>query len=303
MKRTTTHLLLALVFSAALSGCDNKAALEAVKTQGMSLVGEHAPQLKGLTDKLGAVEGMLGKIPTNVPGADALKKTLAGHQDKLKGLSSLFGGAEGSFNKAIEAGDMAGVKSLMTKFEGSKDTIASLTTGLGDTEKSVGALMSKVKDGTAYLTWSKKLPGGFELIGSDKGIEHDLVEFIENKGMAVDSDKWFNFDRLLFKTGSADLDMAKSKHQLEMVHQIFKAYPAVKATVGGYTDNTGDAAKNVELSKKRADDVRNKLVSMGIDAARFKTEGYGAEHPICPANDTPKCRQQNRRISVNITAK
>lgn len=303
MKRTVIRLLVALVCSVTLLGCDNKAALEAVKTQAMSLVGEYAPQLKGLTEKAGAIDGMLAKIPAGVPGADALKKSFAAHKEKLTGLSSMVGDAEGSFNKAIESGDKAGVEALLSKFQGGKDTIASLTSGFGDTEKSVGALMAKVKDGTAFLTWTKTLPGGFKLVGSDKGIEHDLVEFIENKDMAVDEKKWFNFDRLLFKTGSAALDMGKSKHQLEMVHQILKAYPNVKGQIGGYTDNTGDAGKNVELSQKRADDVKNKLVAMGIDAGRFETKGYGAEHPVCPANDTPKCREQNRRISVNVTAK
>jgi K(+)-stimulated pyrophosphate-energized sodium pump len=72
--------------------------------------------------------------------------------------------------------------------------------------------------------------------------------------------------------------------------------------IGGYTDNTGDAAANLELSRKRAEAVRNQLEEMGIDAKRISAEGYGAQHPIAN-NDTAEGRMQNRRIAIRVTAK
>ena len=36
---------------------------------------------------------------------------------------------------------------------------------------------------------------------------------------------------------------------------------------------------------------------------RLEAEGYGAEHPVCAANDTDECKAQNRRIALRVTAK
>ena len=74
----------------------------------------------------------------------------------------------------------------------------------------------------------------------------------------------------------------------------------MKLKIGGYTDNTGAAAANKTLSKKRADAVVAALVAAGGDKARLAAEGYGQEHPVCPANDTEECKAQNRRIDVNV---
>ena len=58
----------------------------------------------------------------------------------------------------------------------------------------------------------------------------------------------------------------------------------------------GDAAKNLDLSKRRAASVKNELVSsFGIDASRIETDGKGKTEPIA-ANDTPVNKAQNRRV-------
>lgn len=72
--------------------------------------------------------------------------------------------------------------------------------------------------------------------------------------------------------------------------------PNLKLEVDGFTDSTGDSSKNVDLSKKRAAAVQEVLVSQfGIDAARLKSNGFGADKPIA-SNDTPDGRAQNRRV-------
>jgi outer membrane protein OmpA-like peptidoglycan-associated protein len=151
--------------------------------------------------------------------------------------------------------------------------------------------------------YMKQLAGGFSLKGNVNGIESGLVSFIENAGKAVDKTTWFDFDRLLFKTGSADLDMDKSKDQLTNVAEIMKAYPKVELKVGGYTDNQGKADANKKLSEARAKSVVKALTGMGVAAKRLDPEGYGAEHPVCAANDTDECKAKNRRISVRVKAK
>ena len=81
-----------------------------------------------------------------------------------------------------------------------------------------------------------------------------------------------------------------------------KAYPNVELKMGGYTDNTGDAKKNVELSQKRAETAMQELVKLGVAAKRLAAEGYGDQHPIAD-NSTPEGRAKNRRIDIRVTKK
>ena len=69
--------------------------------------------------------------------------------------------------------------------------------------------------------------------------------------------------------------------------------------VDGYTDSSGDAAKNVTLSESRAVAVKNRLVAAGIDASRIVTKGHGSANPVA-SNDTPEGMAKNRRIEMTI---
>jgi len=150
---------------------------------------------------------------------------------------------------------------------------------------------------------SRKLADGTELFVPNKGAEAHLVDFIEGRAK-VSADKtkgWFDLRRVLFETGSANLD-AKSQSQIDNIVAIMKAYPNVSIKVGGHTDNTGDAAANVSLSGARAKAVMAAIVAGGVDASRVAAEGYGDAHPVAD-NSTDEGRQQNRRVSARVTAK
>lgn len=72
--------------------------------------------------------------------------------------------------------------------------------------------------------------------------------------------------------------------------------PNLKLAINGYTDSTGDAAHNLDLSKRRAAAVRQVLISQfGIDQTRLTAEGFGPQSPI-GSNDTPDGRADNRRV-------
>ena len=133
------------------------------------------------------------------------------------------------------------------------------------------------------------------------GIENKVISFIEDAARPVDKTTWFDFDRLNFKTASADLT-AESMGQVKNMYEILRAYPAVKLKIGGYTDNVGDPEKNMKLSQVRAQSVVTELVNLGVGGGRLEAEGYGEQHPIA-SNDTAEGRAKNRRISVRVTAK
>jgi OmpA-OmpF porin, OOP family len=149
--------------------------------------------------------------------------------------------------------------------------------------------------------FTTKLPNGVELNIPQLGVENKLIAFLNDSSKPVDDTTWFNFDRLLFDTGSATLQPS-SQEQLGNVANILKAYPNVHLKIGGYTDNTGDAAANMSLSAARAKSVMDSLVNSGIDASRLSSEGYGDQFPVGD-NTTEEGRAQNRRIAMRVTAK
>jgi outer membrane protein OmpA-like peptidoglycan-associated protein len=72
--------------------------------------------------------------------------------------------------------------------------------------------------------------------------------------------------------------------------------PGVRVKIIGHTDSDGADAANLELSKKRAESVKNELAkTFAIDASRIETEGAGETKPVAP-NDSPVNKALNRRV-------
>lgn len=72
--------------------------------------------------------------------------------------------------------------------------------------------------------------------------------------------------------------------------------PGVRVKILGHTDSDGADAANLDLSKRRAESVKNELAkTFGIDASRIETDGMGETKPIAP-NDTPVNKALNRRV-------
>ncbi len=147
----------------------------------------------------------------------------------------------------------------------------------------------------------RKLPGNVDLSVPQLGVESRLLAFIQDPSKNVDEVTWFDFDRLLFNTDSAQL-RPESEEQLRNIAAILAAYPDVHIKVGGYTDNTGDPQSNLKLSQDRADGVVAELISFGIKPERLESQGYGDQHPVAD-NSTEEGRARDRRISMRVTEK
>lgn len=70
--------------------------------------------------------------------------------------------------------------------------------------------------------------------------------------------------------------------------------------VQGHTDSTGSDAINQPLSERRANRVRDYLVSQGVPAAKMAAVGYGSSRPAVP-NDTEANRALNRRVQIELS--
>jgi OOP family OmpA-OmpF porin len=164
-----------------------------------------------------------------------------------------------------------------------------------------GDAVSAVGNGIGVLGdfFKRTLPNRIELNIPEHGIEANLLDFISDG--AVDEITWFNFDRINFATGRANLT-AESTEQVKDITEILTAYPNVKLKIGGYTDNTGSADGNMKLSQNKANTVMGTLVANGIGAGRLSAGGFGSAHPMA-SNDTEEGKGQNRRIAVRVTEK
>lgn len=150
-----------------------------------------------------------------------------------------------------------------------------------------------------------ELPNGEKLNIGTNSTENQLFSMLNNSDYVVSADKtqgWITLDRVYFSTGSDQLT-ATSQNQLDNIVAILKAFPNTEVKLGGYTDNTGSQQINQPLSEGRAKSVMNEIGKAGIDPARLAAEGYGSEHPLCPANDTDVCKAKNRRVDIRITKK
>lgn len=286
--------------AAVLAGC---ADFEIYKREGAQTVAASAPKISEL---LATVQALSDRAAA-LPGATDLTARLAQQKAALEALKARADGYPGALAAIAKKGTPGQALALLDQLRAALPAgVASATAAVGPLTAEVARLEEAAKAAAAQppaAAFTRALPTGFALSGELTGIEARLLQFIEDAARPVDKTTWFDFDRLLFETGSARLDMDKSKGQLQNVAEILKAFPAVKVKVGGYTDNVGEAAANKKLSGERASNVAAAITALGVQADRLAPEGYGAEHPVCPANDTEACRAQNRRIALRVTAK
>jgi len=100
---------------------------------------------------------------------------------------------------------------------------------------------------------------------------------------------------ILFDTDS-DRIKPDSAATIKMIASGLQSNAGSNFLIEGHTDSTGDAAHNMDLSKRRAEAVKSVLVSQfGIDGARLTTAGLGSTKPVA-SNNTPTGRAENRRV-------
>ena len=100
---------------------------------------------------------------------------------------------------------------------------------------------------------------------------------------------------ILFDTDSDQLK-PESAAVIRSIARGLETNPALKLLIEGHTDSTGNADRNLDLSKRRAEAVKAVLASQfSVDAGRLTTAGLGATKPM-DSNDTPTGRAQNRRV-------
>jgi len=101
-----------------------------------------------------------------------------------------------------------------------------------------------------------------------------------------------------FQSGSVILNTSARK-VLDRLAKFTKKCGQRNVLIKGHTDDVGNETTNQRLSERRAEIVKDYLISKGVDPMLLQAVGYGALSPVAP-NDTPENRTQNRRVEIEI---
>ena len=115
----------------------------------------------------------------------------------------------------------------------------------------------------------------------------------------LELDKAFTIDNILFATNSYTLT-SDAKFVLSQFINFLEENPNVTAELQGHTDDQGNDAENLLLSKNRAKATMNYIVSKGISKSRLTSVGFGETEPKT-LNDNETNRAKNRRTDFKLT--
>lgn len=109
-------------------------------------------------------------------------------------------------------------------------------------------------------------------------------------------------EKLLFKTGSADIDK-KGIEAVKKVAEVLEKNPNIDVLIEGHTDNVGRADYNWKLSSDRALSIVQIIQTASkVDPTRITASGRGMYQPIAD-NATAEGKQKNRRIDIILVPK
>jgi len=104
-------------------------------------------------------------------------------------------------------------------------------------------------------------------------------------------------DRVFFGYDSAELD-ADAQELLQDQVAWLKQYPAVSVTVEGHCDERGTREYNLALGEKRAQAVKNYLLSLGVPSDRVSSISYGKERPAVVGSNDNAWSQNRRSVTL-----
>jgi peptidoglycan-associated lipoprotein len=108
-------------------------------------------------------------------------------------------------------------------------------------------------------------------------------------------------DDVFFALDQSNLE-SQAQAKLQKNSEWLRRWTSTRITVEGHCDNRGTTEYNLALGERRAQAVKDYLVSLGIGADRIMTVSKGEESPFC-MEDTESCWSQNRRGHFRVTAK
>ena len=199
-----------------------------------------------------------------------------------------------------EMKDIAAKKDLAISEKDKKALIAKMSEADRAPQKQASAETAKTKtsvekkgENAANKTnIEKDDENAFKGLKDLKGVFSHLKNLIQDPAQAV---------VVHFENNSNEIPN-QAYRSLAPIVRFTRQNPESEIIIEGYTDSNGNYAYNKQLSKFRADIIRNYFAGQGIPLSRIKAYGLGPDNPIA-GNDTFAGRKQNRRVEIKITMK
>ncbi len=110
-------------------------------------------------------------------------------------------------------------------------------------------------------------------------------------------------EQVLFDTDKATIKPSAAEALKQITASITKRYAGKDVRVLGFADARGDKSYNRDLSKQRAEAVKNYLITTDkLPADHLSTEAFGEEQPVA-SNATAAGRKENRRVEIAVSLK
>jgi outer membrane protein OmpA-like peptidoglycan-associated protein len=175
--------------------------------------------------------------------------------------------------------------------------------------KSVNGMNPGVAGDLRYVAMQRVASGATTTMAIAVNPQRSFVDVIETAtmdtgmvsaealGAALDDTGSVVLEGLHFATGSAEL-LPESDAAIAEAAALLKARPDLRLDVQGHTDNVGNDAANLTLSRRRAQAVADALIQgHGIASSRLGVRGFGASRPVAD-NGSADGRAKNRRVEL-----
>ncbi len=205
-------------------------------------------------------------------------RTGAGRGEAVELVKVKVIGSDGSINEFTTAKDGNYTFKLKEKTTYTITTITDKTTKSPSFTKGYLASKDQRVISTVGLDKSKDFIADFEL--------SPVVPFIR-------------MPQILYALGSADL-LPQSKDSLQFLYQTLADNGSIVVELNSHTDSRGDAAKNQDLSQRRAQSCVDYLVKeKGINAARLQAKGYGKTQLLITDDVIAKAKTKEEKEALH----
>ena len=157
------------------------------------------------------------------------------------------------------------------------------------THKQKDVMINVKKDGHAFES---------QLIEKEVLVKGETIQSKPMEIKELELGKPYTINDILYPTASAELSQ-RSKFILQQFARFLKENKELIILIQGHTDDEGLAKKNLTLSDRRANGVKNYLAELGINPNRLEAKGYGQTQPKVP-NTSAENKAKNRRTDFII---
>ena len=141
------------------------------------------------------------------------------------------------------------------------------------------------------LVWGCKSTEEKPVETTSEAAEEEAIK-VENLTLSV-NEIHFDYDKSEVK--------AEFREELAKVAAFLEKMPNVSLDLEGHCDQRGTTQYNLALGQRRADSVKNYLITLGVSENRLRANTFGEEKLVC-TEETEECYAKNRRVSLKVVA-